>query len=253
MKFQTQQARSGMNTVDGLDWKGYEGQDYEQFWRGPAKRYLDQLEHAIVAHALAGGDSVVEIGAGFGRLASSYVGKYRHVHMVEPASNLRAIAQRKYGQSVEYHDARVEELPFPSESIGAVLMVRVFHHLGDPASAVHEISRVLKPEGRLLLSYSNKRNLKRMAAFALGKVENPFNDKLEKYYEFLIGHSPHYVESLLNTNGFDISEQFGVGVADKLVGALPTIATLLRPSLFLSRVLGTLKIAPTQFVVAVKR
>jgi SAM-dependent methyltransferase len=242
-----------MNTVNGLYWKGYEGQDYEQFWRGPGKRYLDQLEHAIVAHALTGGDSVVEVGAGFGRLGSSYVGKYRHVHMVEPASNLRASAARAYGTAVEYHDARVEELPFPSESIDAVLMVRVFHHLGDPASAVHEISRVLKRGGRFVFSYSNKRNLKRIAAFALGKAENPFNDKLEKYYEFLIGHNPRYVKSLLADEGFDIREQFGVGVADKLVAVAPPIATVLRPSLFLSRALGTLKIAPTQFLVAVKR
>jgi len=242
-----------MNTVDGLYWKGYEGQDYEQFWRGPAKQYLDELEHAIVAHALPGGDSVVEVGAGFGRLGSSYVGKYRHVHMVEPASNLRAAAERAYGQSVEYHDARVEELPFPDESIDAVLMVRVFHHLGDPAAAVHEIGRVLKRGGRLVFSYSNKRNLKRVAAFAVEKAENPFNDKLEKYYEFLIGHNPRFVESLLESEGFQIREQFGAGVGDKLVGAAPPIAAVLRPSLFVSRMLGTLKIAPIQFLVAEKR
>jgi SAM-dependent methyltransferase len=242
-----------MNRVDGLYWKGYEGQDYEHFWRGPAKQYLDQLEHAIAAHGLDGGDSVVEVGAGFGRLGDSYVGKYKHVHMVEPASNLRAIAERTYGPSVEYHDARVEELPFANESIDAVLMVRVFHHLGDPASAIKEINRILKRNGRLVFNYSNKRNLKRIAAFALGKAESPFNDEMEKYYEFLIGHNPRFVESLLDENGFDIREQFGVGVGDKLVGAMPPIAAVLRPSLFSSRFLGRLKIAPIQFVVAVKR
>src|SRR5450759_4740942 len=97
------------NTVEGLYWKAYEGQDYEEFWQGPAKQYIDELEHAIVGHCLRGGHSVVEVGAGFGRLGSCYVGKYREAHMVEPASNLRAIAQRVYGSDVKYHEAQVEE------------------------------------------------------------------------------------------------------------------------------------------------
>jgi len=58
-----------MNTVDGLYWKGYEGQDYEQFWRGPAKQYLDELEHAIVAHALPGGAVARRVDVGLGHAA----------------------------------------------------------------------------------------------------------------------------------------------------------------------------------------
>ena len=71
----------------GLPWKGYEGHDYEGFWTGPGKHYLDQLEQAIVTDALPGGEAIVEIGAGFGRLGPCYIGRYRRVQMVEPASN----------------------------------------------------------------------------------------------------------------------------------------------------------------------
>jgi SAM-dependent methyltransferase len=241
------------NTVEGLYWKGYEGQDYEQFWQGPAKQYVDELEHAIASHCLRGGDSVVEVGAGFGRLGNCYVGKYRTAHMVEPASNLRAIARRTYGPAVEYHEAHVEKLPFQTDSIDAVLMVRVFHHLGDPAAALHEIRRVLRPGGVLVFNYSNKRNLMRIARFAVGRGTSPFNDRMEKYYDFLIGHHPAHVEKLLGDDGFDIQEQYGVGVVDKLVGAVPSLGKVLKPSLSFSRVLGSLKVAPAQFVVAVKR
>ncbi len=242
-----------MNTVEGLYWKGYEGQDYEHFWHGPAKRYLDQLEHAISTYGLRGGDAVVEVGAGFGRLGTCYVGRYRKAHMIEPASNLRAVAERTYGdESVEYHEARVEQLPFEINSIDDVLMVRVFHHLGDPGAALREINRVLKPGGRLVFSYSNKRNIKRIAGFAVGRAPNPFDDSMEKYYEFLIGHSPQFVENLLRDEGFEIRQQFGVGIGDKIVGAIPALSRVLRPSLFVSRALGRLKIAPIQFVIAVK-
>jgi hypothetical protein len=100
-----------IEAVRGLSWKGYEGEDYEQFWTGPGKKYLDRLERAIVSEALTGGEAVVDIGAGFGRLGDCYIGKYRAVHMVEPASNLREIAKRHYGSSASYHEASVESLP----------------------------------------------------------------------------------------------------------------------------------------------
>jgi ubiquinone/menaquinone biosynthesis C-methylase UbiE len=242
-----------LRKVEGLPWKGYEGQDYEGFWTGPGKRYLDQLERAIAAHTLPGGEAVVEIGAGFGRLGSSYIGKYRHVHMVEPASNLREIAARAYGDAVSYHEASVTGLPFSDASFDGVLLVRVFHHLGDSEAALREIHRVLKRGGRLVFSYSNKRNVARIARYATGSGRNPFTRDVEQYAASLLGHHPSDVEDLLQRIGFTILEQYAVGVGDKLVERLPSLAGVLKPSLAVSRFLGGFRLAPTQFVVAEKR
>jgi SAM-dependent methyltransferase len=238
---------------DGLWWKGYEGQDYEQFWTGPGKQHLDELERSIVSHALPGGGAVVEIGAGFGRLGGCYVGKYQTAHMVEPASNLREIAARSYGEAVHYHEASVYELPFPPACFDAALMVRVFHHLGKPNVALSEIHRILKPGGRLVFNFSNKRNLKRMAQFVLGRVPSPFTHESVEYATTLFGHHPGQVEGLLTAAGFTIDEQFGVGVADKIVEAWPRTRQILRPSLAASRLIGRLRLAPAQFIVAIKR
>ena len=242
-----------LRKVEGLPWKGYEGQDYEGFWTGPGKRYLDELERAIAGHTLPGGDAVVEIGAGFGRLAGAYIGKYQHVHMVEPASNLREIAARTYGAAVSYHEASVTDLPFPDGRFDGVLLVRVFHHLGDSEAALREIHRVLKRQGRLVFSYSNKRNVARIARFALGGGRNPFTRDVEHYKESLLGHHPSDVEELLRKIGFTIREQYGVGLGDKLVERFPSLAGVMKPSLGVSRFLGGFRLAPTQFVVAEKR
>ncbi len=238
---------------DGLSWKGYEGQDYENFWAGHGKRNLDQLERCIASHALPGGESVVEIGAGFGRMGSCYVGKYKTVHMVEPAGNLREIAARAYGHAVCYHEASVYDLPFPAASFDALLMVRVFHHLGRPDLALREIHRILRPAGRLVFNFSNKRNLKRIVQYALGRAKNPFTRDMDEYAATLIGHHPRSVEHLLSEVGFKIVEQFGVGVMDKIVDVFPAMTKVLSPSLSTSRFLGRLKLAPAQFVVAIKR
>jgi len=235
-----------------LSWKGYEGRDYEGFWIGPGKRYLDALERAIAKHALPGGDAVVEIGAGFGRLGTCYIGRYRRVHMVEPASNLRDIAARTFGDRASYHEASVFALPFPDATFDAVLMVRVFHHLGDPEAALREIHRVMKRGGRLVFNYSNKRNIARIPRYVLGRGPNPFSREMEKYHESLIGHHPAHVEGLLAQIGFSIREQYGVGVMDKLVERLPWLGGVVKPSLVLARFAGRFKLAPAQFIVALK-
>jgi len=238
--------------VKGLSWKGYEGQDYEGFWAGAGKQYLDELEQAIVNHTLTGGDAIVEIGAGFGRLGRCYVGKYRESHMVEPATNLREIAARTYGDRVSYHEASVYELPFPSDYFDAVLMVRVFHHLDRPEAALREIHRILKPGGRLVFNYSNKRNVRRIASYALGRGANPFAGEMENYNSVLIGHAPAYVDQLLVNVGLQVQEEYGVGVGDLLVGRVPALGALLKPSLVVSRALAAFRLAPSQFIVARK-
>ncbi|MEK6322376.1 MAG: class I SAM-dependent methyltransferase [Acidobacteriota bacterium] len=236
----------------GLIFTDYEGRDYEKFWRGPAKEYLDKLERAIVTHALEGGDSIVEVGAGFGRLGGCYLAKYRSVSMVEPASNLRTACAKAYGNSVVCYDASVYDLPFSDQSFNAVLMVRVLHHLGSPERALAELNRILKPGGQMIFSYSNKRNLKRVLLFLAGRAKSPFSLDAEPYHRTFFGHHPRYITALLTRAGFRIEEQYGVGVVDKVVGSLPFLLKVMNPSLLLARVLGGLRIAPYQFVVAVK-
>src|ERR1039458_17759 len=233
--------------------KDYEGVDYEHFWAGPGKSYLDRLEQRIVKHVLPGGGSIVEIGGGFGRLGPCYVDKYQDVHMVEPASNLRAAAMGAFGTAVKYHDASVYELPFPDSSFDAVLMVRVFHHLHNSEAALRELHRILRPGGLLVFSYSNLRNPGRIARFLLGKVPNPFAKTKDEYLPDLFGHSPGMIHTLVSETGFVLREQYATCILNRTIDALPFLQPLINPPLALERILGALRIAPAIFVVAQKR
>jgi ubiquinone/menaquinone biosynthesis C-methylase UbiE len=234
-------------------YQDYEGCDYEHFWKGAGKEYLDRLERLITSHTLAGGQSIVEVGAGFGRLGSCYSSKYAEVHMVEPASNLRMAATRLYGDVVKYHEASVYNLPFSDSVFDSVLMVRVFHHLGDPQAALQELWRILKPGGTLVFNYSNKRNLKHIIKFFVGLAANPFTRDIDRYHSSLFGHHPQFIETLLDSVGFRITEEYATGVFDKMVNIMPFLLNVMRPSLVVARLLGYSRIAPAQFVVAVKR
>ena len=134
-----------------------------------------------------------------------------------------------------------------------MLLVRVFHHLGDSEAALREIHRVLRRGGRLVFSYSNKRNMARIDRYAAGSGRSPFTRDVERYDTALLGHHPSDVEDQLQRVGFTILEQYGVGLGDKLVERVPVLAMVLKPSLGVSRFLGGFRLAPTQFVVAEKR
>jgi ubiquinone/menaquinone biosynthesis C-methylase UbiE len=86
----------------------------------------------------------LEIGVGTGRFAAPLgieVG-------VEPARAMAAIAKKR---GIKVLEAYAEELPFEDESFDFILMVTVLCFLADPFRALCEATRVLKPQGRLII------------------------------------------------------------------------------------------------------
>jgi 2-polyprenyl-3-methyl-5-hydroxy-6-metoxy-1,4-benzoquinol methylase len=70
----------------------------------------------------------------------------------------RATADRS-GVQVELRRANLEQLPFSDGEFDVVLCTQVIEHLLDPALALRELARVLRPSGRLVLTTDNRRNL----------------------------------------------------------------------------------------------
>jgi SAM-dependent methyltransferase len=225
----------------------YHGADYKEFWTGPTKSHIDAIERRIIEKALTGGESIAEIGAGYGRLATSYLDRYRHVYLVEPAESLREQAAESYGDMAKCVDASVYDLPFEDGTLDALLMVRVMHHLTDPYGALAELWRVLTPGGHLLFSYSNKRNVGKLIKFLLGGGNDPYSADVERYGEFLFGHHPTYMDGIVKDAGFERVDQYGVGLAGKVVDHAPSLSSVLVPPLALAGGAGRLALSPTLF------
>jgi ubiquinone/menaquinone biosynthesis C-methylase UbiE len=89
--------------------------------------------------------TVLELGAGTGKLTRVLAQRYAHVIAVEPLDNMRAILERVVPQA-EAHTGSADDIPLPDASVDAVFAAQAFHWFATDA-AVAEIARVLKPGG----------------------------------------------------------------------------------------------------------
>jgi SAM-dependent methyltransferase len=95
----------------------------------------------------------VDLGSGTGRftpaLAEAFGGP---IYGVEPADGMRRAAEAgSQHPRVSYLAGRAEAIPLPDGAADFVLMFLSWHHVADMPAAAHEIARVLKPGGRLIL------------------------------------------------------------------------------------------------------
>lgn len=105
------------------------------------------------ARLLAGvGGRVLEIGAGTGANMPFYRFEENGVELIATDVNmprLRALPTK--AAHVPILLASAQELPFPDASFDVVVGTLVFCSIPDPAAALHQIKRVLRPGGRLVL------------------------------------------------------------------------------------------------------
>lgn len=147
----------------------YQGTDYQkEFWQGADRRYEDAAERLVLDRLLPKqGDSIVDLGAGFGRLTPVYAPRFQRVVVFDYAQDLLDQARRELPaqltsadfRKIEFRQGDIYHLPFPDRSFDVALSVRVFHHLEDLPAALAEITRIVRPGGTLILEFANKRNV----------------------------------------------------------------------------------------------
>src|SRR5205809_3145884 len=97
---------------------------------------------------------VLEVGAGGGQNFPFYEkNRVVSVEAVEPDETMLAEARRRLAEApvpIQLACAPVEALSFPDAHFDSVVVTLVFCSVRDPARGLHEIWRVLKPEGDLL-------------------------------------------------------------------------------------------------------
>jgi ArsR family transcriptional regulator len=98
---------------------------------------------------------VADLGCGEGYLTVETARWAKHVTAVDRATGVltraKALAERKRLKNITWKKGELEKLPIEGGTMDVALLSQALHHASDPAKALDEALRVLKPGGRLLI------------------------------------------------------------------------------------------------------
>ncbi|HEY0256851.1 MAG TPA: class I SAM-dependent methyltransferase [Candidatus Methylacidiphilales bacterium] len=116
-----------------------------------AQSFHEKYEQALRA-AKAPGSVILDVGCGVGQVVRSLAEAGFQAHGVEVSEANIAQARQHPGQFHAY-DGCV--LPFPDHAVDAVGAFNVLEHVENPVALLDEMTRVLRPGGRMVISSPN--------------------------------------------------------------------------------------------------
>jgi ubiquinone/menaquinone biosynthesis C-methylase UbiE len=184
--------------------------NYQDYWVG--REYEHAAETMALKRLLKGQhfEQAVDVGGGYGRL-SKFLTKFADkIALAEPSQQQLDIAKiyLKDTPQVEKKLLQAADLKMPDQSVDLVLVVRVLHHLPDPAPEFKEIARVLKPGGTFILEFANDAHfLNRIRYSFKGKKvpKKPVDISTKKDADIaFVNHHPKTIIKLLHDAGFEV-------------------------------------------------
>lgn len=94
-----------------------------------------------------------DLGCGTGHLTEALAPCVARVIAVDESGPMLAAAEERLKEhtNVDFRPGNIESLPIEDETLDAALLFLVAHFISDPAHVMHEIQRVLKPGGRVVI------------------------------------------------------------------------------------------------------
>jgi len=205
-----------MGRLYDATWGRFFSACYEAGLRKTEEAGLREVRHELLAGARG---RVMEVGAGTGLNLEHYPEGVEGLTLTEPDPHMTKRLREKLaslGRSTEISviGAPAEKLPFPDDSFDTVVVTLVLCTVPDPAAALREISRVLKPDGQLLFLEHVRSNDPALAKW---------QDRLERPWRFL-GDGCH-----CNRDTVAAIDGAGFQLGEVERGAMPKAPPIVRP------------------------
>ncbi len=184
----------------------YEGSDYKtRFWESGERDYEDRAERVALRRLMPPtGKTLIEIGAGFGRLADEYTG-YDKVVLFDYSRTLLREAQAHLGDDPRfiYVAGNWYSMPFVPGVFETIVQVRTLHHAADVPAVFAQLKRIASPKASYVLEFASKHHLKSIVRYWTGKQSwSPFSPEPVEFVELNFDFHPQWIRDQLAAAGF---------------------------------------------------
>jgi ArsR family transcriptional regulator len=105
---------------------------------------------------VTGDSSIVDVGTGTGFIAAGLSGRVASVVGVDNSPAMLAVARQSLdtlgATNVTLIEGPIDALPLPDDSVDVAVANMVLHHAPDPAAMIAEMTRVVRPGGRIAIT-----------------------------------------------------------------------------------------------------
>ena len=124
----------------------------DEYLRARSEYPSELIEHIIGAAKLGPGSKLLDVGCGSGQATIAFSSRGYHVVAIDPAEQaLNLLSDRSTGTSkIEIVRSTLEEFEAPDSSFDLVICAQSFHWF-DPEIASSSLSRLLRPQGHVML------------------------------------------------------------------------------------------------------
>jgi SAM-dependent methyltransferase len=217
---------------------------YEHYWNAggynPRREDTPESLRLLFQRYVGANDDCLDLGCGDGGTSGVYLAEHSQSYLgVDVSEAAIKVAQARGLNAMRIDDASV--LPFEAESFDVVVCSEVLEHLFEPQFATAEAFRVLRPEGRLIVTVPNAAYW-RDRVDALFGVWQPGGDDRGRAEPWRSPHirffRPVTLKRMLLGAGFDHVEVSGL--PSPLLGRVPQLRRIARQPSVLARIAAQL-------------
>ncbi|MEO0647179.1 MAG: class I SAM-dependent methyltransferase [Cyanobacteria bacterium J06650_10] len=124
---------------------------YDRRWSFYVNATVQETMHRL---SLKSHERILDLGCGTGTLIQRLLHLAPEIETfgLDPSTEMLNIARQKLPKSVELRLGSADNIPFPNESFDLVISTNAFHYFRNPSQAIQEAQRVLKPNGRVVIT-----------------------------------------------------------------------------------------------------
>ncbi|MFP3465853.1 class I SAM-dependent methyltransferase [Leifsonia sp. SIMBA_070] len=176
---------------------------------------------------------VLDLGAGTGKLTADLTERGLDVAAVDPSPEMLRVLRQRLPE-VDAHEGTAERIPFADAAFGLVLVAQAWHWV-DADRAIPEVARVLRPGGRLGLSWNERdesvgwvRELGELMDAGSAAFDDEGDPVLAPPFGPLEKHETHWVQALSHDGLLDLARSRSYFITKDADGQAAVIQSLRR-------------------------